>query len=134
MRLDRRLAGFARKRGLAYTRYADDLSFSGDIDRGGAMQARQIITRIVESEGFKVNVTKTRLMGQGTRQTVTGVVVNQTLGLSRQVRRRMRAAAHQLRNGSRLDSDGRQAAHLEGKLAYLSMLNKDQAARLRTMT
>jgi hypothetical protein len=66
-------------------------------------------------------------MGQGNRQTVTGVVVNRTLGLSRQERRRLRAAAHQLgRQNGGVDLGARQAK-FQGKVAYLSMLNPQQA-------
>jgi retron-type reverse transcriptase len=129
LRLDRRLAGLAKNRGFSYTRYADDLAFSGDVDRSAAEKLRIAVTRIVQEEGFTINTDKTRLMGKGGRQTVTGVVVNETLGLSRRERRRLRAALHQLRNaGSEQHSEER--LRLKGKLAYLSMLNPQQAAAL----
>jgi retron-type reverse transcriptase len=126
--LDRRLSGFAKRHALNYTRYADDLSFSGEMDRVAAGGFRTTVSRIVSEEGFVINAEKTRLMGQGGRQTVTGVVVNQTLGLSRQERRRWRAALHQIRNQA--DADGTHRASLEGKIAYLAMLNARQAAQL----
>ena len=130
LRLDHRLAGLAKKQSLAYTRYADDLCFSGDINRDSAHRIRATVTRIVEQEGFKVNPDKTRLMGKGSRQSVTGVVVNQTLGLSRQERRRLRACAHQLGLNPSKDNTGEQRNWLRGKIAYLSMLNTGQAAQL----
>jgi len=129
LRLDRRLSGFAKKHGLNFTRYADDLSFSGEMDRIAAGKFRATVTRIVSEEGFVINTEKTRLMGQGGRQTVTGVIVNQTLGLSRQERRRIRAAMHQLRNNAA--AAGTQRARLEGKVAYLAMLNPKQALPFR---
>ena len=129
LRLDHRLSGFAKKHGLNYTRYADDLSFSGVMDRAAAGKFRQVINRIVSEEGFVINAEKTRLMGQGNRQTVTGVVVNQTLGLSRQERRRMRAMAHHLSRQSTADKTiEKLRAKFDGKVAYLSMLNPTQAA------
>lgn len=91
LRLDHRLAGLARKNSLHYTRYADDLTMSGEMNRETANRLRVTIGKIVAESGFTVNTEKTRLMGQGGRQSVTGVVVNQTLGLSRQARRRLRA-------------------------------------------
>ncbi len=130
LRLDNRLAGLARKRGLAYTRYADDLTFSGGFDHSAAGPMRALISRVIAEEGFIVNSDKTRLMGQGTRQSVTGVVVNQVLGLSRQERRRFRAALHQLRG--KVEPEGRQHARIQGKIAYLEMLNAQQADRLRS--
>lgn len=132
LRLDHRLAGLARKHQLAYTRYADDLTFSGTLDRAVAQRLRQAVTRILQDEGFQVNPNKTRWMPRSARQTVTGVVVNQTLGLSRKERRRLRACAHQL---ARQPDEARASTlrrWFQGKLAYLAMLNPDQAARLGT--
>jgi RNA-directed DNA polymerase len=131
LRLDHRLAGLAKRRGLAYTRYADDLSFSGEMDRKAAHKVRSVVGQIVTEEGFTINADKTRLMGQGSRQSVTGVVVNKNLGLSRQERRRLRAMAHQLS----CQEDGAEKpglfARLEGKVAYLCMLNPQQAAKIK---
>src|SRR5688572_76401 len=59
LRLDRRLSGLARKHGLSYTRYADDLSFSGEMDRRTAHKFRSIVCGIVQEEGFVVNAEKT---------------------------------------------------------------------------
>lgn len=73
-RLDRRLINFAKKFNLKYTRYADDLTFSGD-----EIPAKLInyITAIIKNEGFEVNTTKTRLYkNKNTRRIVTGVSVN----------------------------------------------------------
>ncbi len=131
LRLDHRLAGLARKHSLAFTRYADDLSLSGDLNREAAHKIRVIVQRIVEEEGFKVNTDKTRVMGQGARQTVTGVVVNQVLGLSRQQRRQLRAMAHQI-GCSGEAHDSKLARRFEGKVAFLAMLNPQQAAQFRS--
>ncbi|WP_245682560.1 hypothetical protein [Archangium gephyra] len=84
--------------------------------------------RLIETEGFRVNEAKTRVARRGRRQQVTGVVVNETLGLSRQERRKLRAAIHQARKEG---APPEAAARIEGKLAYLSMLNPEQAAVLR---
>src|SRR6185369_10840979 len=99
------------------------LAFSGDVDRNAAGRFRSLASRIIEEEGFSVNTDKTRLMGRGSRQTVTGVVVNHVLGLSRQERRRLRAMAHRLRGESSSEARPGLQAMLRGKLAYLSMLN-----------
>lgn len=125
VRMDRRLGGLARRFGFAYTRYADDLTFSGgDIESAHAL--RCLVARIVQSEGFALNRAKTRVMRAGSRQAVTGVVVNAVAGLSRHERRRLRAALHRLRR----DGAGPDP-RLDGKLGYLHMLNPAQAARLK---
>lgn len=130
LRMDRRLHGLGRKFNCSYTRYADDLTFSGD-DPGAIHKLRALATRIVRDEGFRVNPEKTRVFGRSARQSVTGVVVNEVLGLSRQKRRRLRAAIHHL--GKEADAERRQTslARLRGQLAFLHMLNPEQAARLQ---
>jgi RNA-directed DNA polymerase len=125
LRLDRRLNGLAKKRGLVYTRYADDLSFSGDQDVDAIHRFRVAASKLIEAEGFQVNRDKVRVMKSSTRQSVTGVVVNKTLGLSRQERRKLRAMAHQL------SKKAQSSPLLEGKIAYLHMLNPGQAEILR---
>jgi retron-type reverse transcriptase len=130
LRLDRRLAGLAHRRGFVYTRYADDLTFSGD-DVAAAHKLRAAAERIVGAEGFAINRSKTRISRRSSRQVVTGVVVNDVVGLSRQERRRLRAAIHDL--GREPDAVRRQKleAAVRGKLAYLHMLNPEQAGKLR---
>jgi retron-type reverse transcriptase len=123
LRLDRRLAGLAKKRGLTYTRYADDLTFSGPAD--AVKKLLGIVPVIAKEEGFEINAAKTRLMRQSGRQGVTGVIVNKDLGLSRKARRKLRAALHHERTGKAPKSES-----LKGKLAYLHMLNPAQAQRL----
>lgn len=125
-KLDRRLAGLARSFGYTYTRYADDLAFSGDDPaRVGALRA--IAGRIVAEEGFAVHPEKTRIARRGGRQRIAGVTVNDVLGLSRAERRRLRAALHR---AGRDGADGSLRARLRGKLAYLAMLNRRQAEAL----
>ena len=127
--MDRRLAGLARKHGFGYTRYADDMTFSGeDLEKVHAL--RHLASRVVREEGFTVNRDKTLVMRRGSRQQVTGVTVNEVLGLSRQERRRLRAALHQ---ASQWES-GSLPSPLRGMLAYVSMLNRDQAQKLERKT
>jgi hypothetical protein len=128
LRLDRRLAGLASCHGFAYTRYADDLTFSGDGDRKAVGALLAAAGRIVAAEGFRMNREKTRVMSLGRRQEVCGVTVNRDLGLSRRERRRLRAELHHLaqeRAAGRPDPAGEERAR--GRLAYLSMLNPEQA-------
>jgi RNA-directed DNA polymerase len=127
-RLDHRLAGLARKHGFSYTRYADDLTFSGN-ETAKIAKFSRLVPRIVAAEGFAVNAAKTRIFRAGARQAVTGVIVNRTLGLSRQERRKLRAALDRQRRASPEAGAG-EDARLRGKLAYLFMLNRAQAAAL----
>ena len=99
-RLDRRLSGLSAKLGLDYTRYADDLTFSGGSDfqgKVGYLLAR--IRHIAQEEGFAVNPKKTRVKRPNARQTVTGLVVNDNPGVPRDIVRRLRAILHRAKDG-----------------------------------
>ena len=125
-KLDNRLNGLARKFGFEYTRYADDLTFSG-ADTAKAPTIIRLVESIVRSEGFLLNPAKTRIMRRGRRQSVTGITVNDVIGLSRKERRITRAALHHEKQNPSGSAGERRLA---GKLAYLRMLNPEQARRL----
>jgi hypothetical protein len=126
LRLDRRLAGLATKYDYHYTRYADDLTFSGN-DPEKVKRVLTLARRIIAEEGFATNPDKTRIQRRGQCQRVTGVVVNETAGLSRKERRRLRAEIHQ-KSKAGMSKD--EAQELRGRLAYLQMLNEAQARPL----
>lgn len=76
-RLDLRLEGLARKLGASYTRYADDLAFSGGIELERAAKRFQVrVAVIAAEEGFALNFRKSRFMRQALRQQLASVVVN----------------------------------------------------------
>src|SRR5207302_10715618 len=87
-RLDKRLGGLAKKLNLAYTRYADDLTFSGSAElepRVGCLLAR--VRHLAEAEGFAVNGRKTPVLRRSTAQNATALVVSGTPAVPRRVRR-----------------------------------------------
>lgn len=135
-RFDRRLGGLAAKLGLTYTRYADDLTFSGDDfrrDRVGYLLAR--VRHLADDEGFAVHESKTRILGRNAAQTVTGLVVNDRPGVPRDEIRRLRSLLHRARfeGLAAQNRDGRDdfLAWLRGKIAYVGMSRPEVGARLR---
>lgn len=84
-KLDRRLCGVAKRFGLHYTRYADDMTFSSmhNVYQKNS-NFRSEIKRIIEEQGFTMNDDKTRLLRNGARQEVTGLTVNSVVNVSRQ--------------------------------------------------
>jgi retron-type reverse transcriptase len=135
-RLDKRLAGLAKKLGLAYTRYADDLTISGDEalqTRVGYVMAR--VRHIAEDEGFAVNDKKSRVLRRNAAQRVTGLVVNVRPTLSRKDIRRLRAILFRAKSEG-LDAQNKEnlphfRAWLRGKIAYLSMVRPEIGAKMR---
>ena len=129
-KLDRRLDGLARRHGFAYTRYADDLTFSGDTPRSVGRLLRSVRS-IVQAEGLTEHPRKTRVMRRGGRQEVTGLTVNDRPKVSREELRTLRAILH---NAARLglESQNRDglpdfAAHLRGRVEYACMVDPDRA-------
>ena len=84
--------------GYTYTRYADDLTFSGSGERtrDGVGALLGAARRVVADEGFVVHPEKTRVMRKGSRQEVTGVVVNARPTVERKMVRRLRAVIRQI--------------------------------------
>ena len=81
-RLDCRLSGLAKTAGAVYTRYADDLAFSGGEEFSRVVERFSAHAAAVAlEEGFSVNHHKTRIMRQGVRQKLAGIVVNQKVSL-----------------------------------------------------
>jgi retron-type reverse transcriptase len=130
-RTDELLSAAAAKRGCRYTRYADDLTFSGD-DRSAVQMlglARHTLTRI----GLELDPKKTMVYRRGRRQVVTGLVVNDRVSVPRRVRRRLRAAVHARENGRVPTWQGRKMSDiaLSGHLAHYAAVHPEQAAPLR---
>ncbi|WEK38324.1 MAG: reverse transcriptase domain-containing protein [Candidatus Pseudobacter hemicellulosilyticus] len=96
--LDKRLQGLAGKHDCAYTRYADDVSFSWNNPAVNAQQMTWRIKKILADEGFTVHPEKIRIMHKGAHQEVTGIVVNEKPGIDRKKLRRFRALLHQLQS------------------------------------
>lgn len=96
-RLDARLSGLAGSLGFTYTRYADDLTFSASGEAAGKVGALlKYVHAIVAGEGFTVHPDKTRVMRRGRHQEVTGLTVNERVGVPRETLRRFRALLHGL--------------------------------------
>lgn len=82
-KLDRRMKGVAKRFGLHYSRYADDMTFSSmhNVYQEGS-EFRMEIQRIISEQGFRMNESKTRLQKTGSRQEVTGLTVNAIANVS----------------------------------------------------
>lgn len=129
--LDRRLSGLAAHYGFHYSRYADDLSFSGPHpDAVGKLLGA--VRHVLCKANLEEHPDKTRVMRRSQRQEVTGLVVNQGPALPREVRKRLRAILHNAaRHGlAAQNRDGRAdfAAWLKGWVSYAAMAEPERAA------
>lgn len=71
--MDRRLRGLASRVGLVYSRYADDLAFSGE---SVPRNLPSYLARLVSSGGYSLNATKTRLKLKGRKKVLTGISIS----------------------------------------------------------
>jgi hypothetical protein len=135
-RVDCRLAGLAEAAGAQYTRYADDLAFSGGEDFERRVERFALHTAaILHEEGFSVHHRKTRVMRQGVRQHLAGLVANQRVNVMRGDFDRLKAI---LTNCARLgpESQNRDGhpyfrAHLEGRVGFVETIHPAKGKRLR---
>jgi hypothetical protein len=116
---------------MTYTRYADDLTFSGDDPRVVGRVLRSART-ILQAEGFVEHPSKTHVMRQTARQEVTGLVVNGARpSVPRAYLRELRAvlhncAAHGLASQNR-EGHPDFAACLRGRVAFVTSVRPDLA-------
>ncbi len=130
LHLDRRLSGLARACGATYTRYADDLTFSGDA-RIAPLLLRAV-PQITADAGFRPNPTKTRVMPAHARQVVTGLTVNQHVNIARATYDRLKATIHHLaRPDDPRRSDPAFVAALSGRVAWVEQVHPLRGHRLR---
>lgn len=137
-RLDARLSGLAASAGAGYTRYADDLAFSGGVglERSARRFAVHVGAAAIE-EGFEVNARKTRVMRRGVRQRVAGVVINDRPNVARDEFDRLKATLHNCRTlGPSAQNRSEHPdfrAHLRGRVAHVGMLNPERGRKLRAI-
>ena len=137
-RLDARLSGLAAAANVHYTRYADDLLFSGD--RLFGRQAKTFATTvgaIVLEQGFQINHHKTKIQFASQRQTATGIVLNQHPNINRRDYDRLKAILFNcVKHGpSSQNHDGLAnfKQHLSGRINWVAQVNPVRAKKLKTL-
>ncbi|HEY2701843.1 MAG TPA: reverse transcriptase family protein [Pseudonocardiaceae bacterium] len=135
-RLDRRLGALAERLGANYTRYADDLAFSGP----ATLPLHRLVPgarRIAADEGFRLREDKTRIAAAHQRQRLAGLVVNAAPAVPRSEYDTLRAVLHNcLRTGpaeqNRADHPDFQA-YLRGRIAWIAATHPARGTRLLDM-
>lgn len=127
---DSSIAKAAEANNIIYTRYADDLTFSGGTN---VLKILPFVSKILGQLGYELDGKKTNIYRRGRRQVVTGLVVNEKPNLPRRIRRRLRAAVHLAATGGTPHWQGKPTttAKLLGRLGHLSLVQREEAASLR---
>ena len=84
---DELIGRWCQDQGISYTRYCDDMTFSGDFD---PTEVIRYVKLELKGMGFLLNEQKTRIQHTGQRQSVTGIVVNEKLSIPADYRRKLR--------------------------------------------
>ncbi len=118
VKLDSRIAKYCSRRDITYSRYADDLTFSGD-NKVVLKSIYPMIKKISESELFKLNDNKTRFIGKKSKKTVTGVIIhNSELKAPKEYKRLVRAMIHR----AIISGDYSKNEVIKGYIAYINSI------------
>lgn len=84
---DDSMAKYVAENKIRYTRYADDMTFSGNIEVRNIIR---FVRKNLKPYGLELNESKTRVRNGGQQQEVTGIVVNEKLQISKKKRKKIR--------------------------------------------
>jgi hypothetical protein len=135
-KLDKRFEGLAARYGYSYTRYADDMTFSTNeegIDKAGQLLA--FVKKVIKEEGFNIHPDKLKIMRQGDKREVTGVVVNEKLSIDRATLRKFRALLHQIAKtglSQKQWGNGNIVSSLQGYANYVAMVKPETGLKFKT--
>lgn len=134
-RFDCRVAGLAKTCNVTYSRYGDDLLFSGStIRRSSLEKMADHVGAIAIEEGFRVRHRKTAFIPQSQQQLAVGIVLNEKPNIARQEYDQLKAILHNcVRFGP--DSQNRAghdnfAAHLLGRIQWFRRLHPERGEKL----
>lgn len=130
-RFDEVISDRAKSMGVCYTRYADDLTFSGGNE---AVRMMGFAKGMLRKLGYETDTKKELIQRSGRRQVVTGLVVNAKASMPRRTRKKLRAAIDRLARNKQTEWHGKPADErkIVGLLAYLHMVNPQHAAPLKS--
>ena len=132
-KLDFRLSGLAKKYNFDYTRYVDDITFSGD--KNSLSKITPLLKysgKIVRNENFKLHPEKLRVMKRNAKQEVTGVVVNEKANISKASLKRFRALLFQIEKdgieGKSWNNGGPVLAQIDGYANFIYQIDAEKGA------
>lgn len=132
-KLDYRLSGLAKKYNFVYTRYVDDITFSGTVEAYPNISKILKYSRyIVKSENFTLHPEKLRIMKRNVRQEVTGVVVNEKANIPKASLKRFRTLLFQIEKdgieGKYWTKGGNVLAQIDGYANYIFQIDPVKGA------
>jgi len=134
---DNVIGQWCREQQIEFTRYCDDMTFSGDFDPKPVIQ---MVKRELRKLGFFLNDKKTTVVRDGQKKTVTGIVVNEKANVPSGYRRKLRQELyycgkyglknHMLRQNLQLTEE-RYLCQLLGRVNYVLQITPDDSEMRR---
>ena len=124
--LDVQIGTLCEAKNVTYSRFVDDLIFSGT-------NARTVINEVVEilkTDGFRTPHAKIKIMGPKSRHQITGIIANRKLGVTRERKAKIRAAIQQLK---RSKNATQKLPSLVGRINFVSQVNPVVGASLKKL-
>ena len=92
---DRDVDNYCRSKNVIYTRYADDMIFSGDNRKDLERNVYILVKESLKRLNLRINDKKTKILSGNDRQLVTGILVNNDkITLKKETRKKIRAMIH----------------------------------------
>ncbi|MBQ7993528.1 MAG: RNA-directed DNA polymerase [Solobacterium sp.] len=108
---DDAVSAYCRSKGIHYSRYCDDMTFSGELDE---KELTEFVSEQLKKEGFFLNRKKNRLMKASQRQYTCGLIVNEKVSVPSDTRRKIRQEMYMIQKYGL--SSHLEAVHFEGSL------------------
>ena len=109
---DEEIGKYCDNLNISYTRYSDDLTFSGDFNPKDLIV---IIRNMLKKYHFRLNYDKIRVINSSKRQLVTGIVVNEKLSIKKEIKKKVRQEMYYIKKYG-----------LDNHLKYLNITNKNK--------
>ena len=128
---DKQIAEYCKEHSIRYTRYADDLTFSGDFDEKKLLS---FVKEVVSKLGLELHPDKIKLMTPNQRQTVTGIVVNEKPQVVFHTRNKIRQDIYYIKKFGLINhmehreiKNRNYVEHLLGKVNFIIQINQNDA-------
>lgn len=123
-RLDRQINRYCINRGIIFSRYADDLTFSAN-NKALLLQLMKYLNNYLKYSKFTVNNDKTRLLSPSSHKIITGITVNNgELKVKKKIKRLVRALIYYgIKNDNFIKRD-----KIVGNIAFVNSIELGYAA------
>ena len=125
---DEKIGGFCEQRGISFTRYCDDMTFSGDFDE---KEIIELVKKELKKLGLFLKNRKTAVIPNTKRQIVTGIVVNEKINITKEYKKKIRQEMYYIKKFG-LDEHLKKVGEID-KQKYLDSLKGRIAFVLQTI-